>query len=175
MCACLYSWTHTQYLAWQSKKEKNTCLTSSERCHRSHMLVGKSEGHRSGVVRALHLLFEWQLAARVSREGRFDLSLWHLQGQNRDNLTELLRRSLTFKLVPFQTSLLCTVRLLWGSSAIWRRRGPSPVDAGCKEQRLLKALTKTTFLIASSNLTSPTEVNAATKLINVGIVSNFPA
>lgn len=124
------------------RKRKNI---SSESCCKSHMLVRKSEGNRSRVVWAFHPLFEGLLAARASSEGRFDLSLWNLQGQDSENLTQLLGKCLSVKSLPLQTSLLYTAQPLLGNSAVWCHRGPSPAEAGRKEEKLLKAVIKKTF------------------------------
>lgn len=102
--------THTHNQSLAGKKP-------SESCRRSHGLVRKSEGNRSGVVRALHPLFERQLAAGAPSEGRFDLGLRNLQPPDTENLAQLPQKFHRFQWLPLQTSWLYTARLLSGSSA----------------------------------------------------------
>lgn len=144
-------------------------------CQTLVVSVRDGQGNGSGVAGALHSLLDWWLALQTGR--CFYLRLWHLDGQQSSwpqrkefALFNFMRKNRS----PLQTSWLCTALLLSESLVRWYHRWPFPVGTDRGWRQLTE--TRTSNISSFSEMhTSPMDVNAATKLISVGIVLNFPA
>ena len=147
--------------------------------------MGQSDGKGSRVVWGLDTWFEWNLAAWALSKRRFYLSLWHLDGQKQDD--EWSRKAHTNRPAgllfvpssPYLLKLLGFVLL-----RPFQEVEQDKVTEDCTLHTKLKSALRTDSShwnkLVSSQFrseigTSPTEVKAATRLISVGIVSNFPA